>query len=111
MDVVPLAAALLSHGYGLTPSLSFVSIALLGLAMTPLFPLLTSATPQYLGKQHATNGVGLQVAAAGLGGVLVTSLLGVLAQTFGLAAIAPALVVSAAIIVLLFKLLAHHIVV
>jgi len=51
------------------------------------------------------------VAAAGLGGVLVTSLVGVLAQAFGLGMIAPALVVSAVIMVLLFELLARHIVV
>jgi fucose permease len=94
----------------LTPWLSFASIALLGLAMAPLFPLLTSATPQYLGKQHAANGVGLQVAAAGLGGVLVTSLVGVLAQAFGLDVIAPALVVSAVLMAVLFELLARHIV-
>ncbi|MDX1415391.1 MAG: MFS transporter, partial [Candidatus Promineifilaceae bacterium] len=92
-----------------TPSLNFASIALLGLAMAPLFPLLTSATPQYLGRQHAANGVGLQVAAAGLGGVFVTSLLGVLAQTLGLGVIAPSLVVSALIMVLLFGLLARHV--
>lgn len=93
----------------LTLWLSLASILLLGLAMAPLYPLLTSATPQYLGKQHAANGIGLQAAAAGLGGVLVTSLLGVLAETFGLAAIAPTLVVAAVIMVFLFELLARHI--
>lgn len=93
----------------LTAWLSFASIMLLGLALAPLFPLLTSATPQYLGKQHAANGVGLQVAAAGLGGVLVTSLVGTLARAFGLGVIAPALVVSAVLMVLLFELLARHI--
>lgn len=91
-----------------TPSLSFASIALLGLAMAPLYPLLTSATPRYLGRQHAANGVGLQVAAAGLGGVLVTSLLGVLVESLGLGVIAPALVVSAVIIVLLFGRLVRY---
>lgn len=92
-----------------TSLLSFSSIALLGLGLAPLYPLLTSATPQYLGSRHAANGVGLQVAAAGLGGVLVTSLVGVLAQTFGLAVIAPALVLSAVAMVLLFQRLARHI--
>ncbi len=89
----------------LTPWMSLASIVLLGFAMAPLFPLLTSATPRYLGQQHAANGVGLQVAAAGLGGVLVTSLIGVLAQAFGLNVIAPALVVGAAMMVGLFELL------
>jgi len=93
----------------LTPWGSFASIALLVLAMAPQFPLLTSATPRCMGKQHAANGVGLQVAAAGLGGVLITSLLGILAQAFGLGVIAPALVVAAVIMVWLFELLAPYI--
>lgn len=93
----------------LTPWLNFVSIVLLGFTMAPQFPLLTSATPQYVGQRHAANGVGLQVAAASLGGVLLTSLLGILAQSLGLGIIAPALVVAALLMVVFFELLARHI--
>lgn len=93
----------------LTPWLSFASIVLLGLAMAPLFPLLTMATPRYLGRQHAANGIGLQVAAAGLGGVLITSLVGVLARTLGLWIIAPAVVFLAVGTVVLYELLARTI--
>src|SRR5207245_501244 len=50
------------------PWLTFGGIALMGLALAPQFPLLISATPRYLGPQHAANGVGFQVAAASLGG-------------------------------------------
>jgi len=47
--------------------LAFAGIALMGLSLAPQFPLLISATPDYLGAAHASNGVGLQVAAASLG--------------------------------------------
>ena len=33
--------------------------ALMGLSLAPQFPLLISATPDYLGAAHAANGVGL----------------------------------------------------
>ncbi len=93
----------------LTPWLGFVSIMLLGLALAPLFPLLTMATPRYLGRQHAANGIGLQVAAAGLGSVLITSLVGVLARTLGLWIIAPTVVAIAVAAVVLYELLVRTI--
>src|SRR5215212_799935 len=55
---------------------AFAGIALMGLALAPQFPLLISATPGYLGPQHAANGVGLEVAAASLGGAILPSIVG-----------------------------------
>ena len=92
----------------LAPWLTFGSIALMGLALAPQFPLLISATPSYLGPKHATNGVGFQVAAASLGGALMPGLVGVLARTRGLEVLGPFLFVAMLIMTALFELLAPH---
>ncbi len=85
--------------------LTFGGIALLGLALAPQFPMLISATPGYLGQRHAANGVGLQVAAASLGGALLPSLVGVLARARGLEVLGPSLLVGALLMAALFELL------
>jgi fucose permease len=92
----------------IAPWLTFGGIALLGLMLAPQYPLLISATPHYLGPQHAANGVGLQVAASSPGAVLMASLIGFLAQAHGLEVIGPSLVVMAVIMTALFELLAHR---
>ncbi len=89
----------------LAPWLTFAGIALMGLTLAPQFPLLMSATPGYLGPQHANNGVGFQVAAASLGGALLPSLIGVLAQARGLEVLGPFLFVAALVMTALFELL------
>jgi fucose permease len=89
----------------LAPWLTFAGIALMGLTLAPQFPLLISATPGYLGPQHANNGVGFQVAVASLGGALLPSLIGVLARARGLEVLGPFLFVAALIMTALFELL------
>lgn len=89
----------------LAPWLAFAGIALMGLTLAPQFPLLMSATPGYLGPRHANNGVGFQVAAAGLGGALLPSLVGVLARARGLEVLGPFLFTAALILAALFELL------
>jgi fucose permease len=87
------------------PWLAFAGIALMGLSLAPQFPLLISATPDYLGAAHAANGVGLQVAAASLGGAVVPSLIGVLATAYSLEVLGPFLLVTALLMTALFELL------
>jgi fucose permease len=88
--------------------LTFGGIALMGLSLAPQFPLLISATPRYLGPQHATNGVGFQVAAASLGGALLPGLVGVLARSRSLEVLGPFLFVVVLIMAALFEILARH---
>jgi fucose permease len=88
--------------------LTFGGIALMGLSLAPQFPLLISATPRYLGPQHATNGVGFQVAAASLGGALLPGLVGVLARSRGLEVLGPFLFVVVLIMTALFEILARR---
>jgi fucose permease len=92
----------------LAPWLTFGGIALMGVALAPQFPLLISATPGYLGQQHATNGIGFQIAAAGLGGALLPGLVGVLANARSLEVLGPFLFVVVLIMAALFEVLARH---
>ena len=87
------------------PWLAFAGIALMGLSLAPQFPLLISATPDYLGAAHAANGVGLQVAAASLGGAVLPSLIGMLAAAYSLEVLGPFLLVTALLMSGLFELL------
>jgi fucose permease len=89
----------------LAPWLTFTGIALMGLALAPQFPLLISATPGYLGLRHSNNAVGLQVAAASVGGALLPSLIGVLARARGLEVLGPFLFAAALVMTALFELL------
>lgn len=85
--------------------LMFAGTALLGFALAPQLPLLISATPGYVGPQHANNAVGVEVAVGSLGGAVLPSLIGVLARVQGLEAFGPFLFISALGMATLFELL------
>ena len=80
---------------------SFLALALMGFAMAPIFPLLTSITPGRLGVADATNAIGFQVAAASIGIAVLPGLAGALAERTTLEAIPPFMV---AVFILLFTL-------
>jgi fucose permease len=73
---------------------SVVGVFLVGFAMAPVFPGLVSSTSQRVGARHAGNTIGIQVSAAGLGGALLPSLAGFLAERISLEAIPVMLAVS-----------------
>jgi fucose permease len=62
-------------------------LILMGLAEAPIYPSLIASTIARVGKAHAANAIGFQVAAAGVGGTLITGLVGVMATGIGLEAI------------------------
>lgn len=64
--------------------LSLLGIAIIGLAIAPIFPALISSTSYRVGKEHTTNTIGMQISAAGLGGALLPGLAGVLARNISL---------------------------
>jgi len=70
----------------------FAGLAILGFTQAPIFPLMVSATPRRLGYSHATNAIGFQIGAAGLGVALAPGVAGVLAGAAGLEAVGPFLV-------------------
>jgi fucose permease len=69
------------------PQASIIAVSIIGFAIAPIFPGLVSGTSVRVGEHHAANTIGMQIAAAGLGGAVVPSLAGVLAQNFSLEAI------------------------
>ncbi len=66
------------------PASSVVAVALVGFAMAPIFPALMSLTASRVGNAHAANTIGMQIAAAGVGGALLPGLAGILAAQFSL---------------------------
>lgn len=60
------------------PFVAVIALAILGTAAAPVFPLLTHETEERVGADHADGAVGIQIAAAGLGGVALPGLTGVL---------------------------------
>lgn len=87
----------------LTTVLSFCGLALMGFSAAPIFPSLIATTPERLGEAHTANGIGLQIAAAVLGQSLLPSVIGILARLLGLEVVAPALLVIALLLLVLYE--------
>ena len=96
-----LAALLLWINIG--PAAGFVSLALMGLALAPISPLLTTSTPERLGQRDAPSGIGFQVGAASIGVALLPALAGLLAERIDLEIIPPFLLVSTILFALLYE--------
>jgi fucose permease len=67
-----------------SPPANLLAVALIGLAIGPIFPAMMSGTSQRVGMKDAANTIGLQMAATGLGTAVVPSLMGVLARQVSL---------------------------
>jgi fucose permease len=80
------------------PVVSPLALAIIGLAAAPIFPCLIADTPRRLGDSHTANAVGLQVAAAVLGGAVIPGASGALAARVGLEII-PACIAAAGVCV------------
>ena len=93
MVAAPLATLLIWIGTG--PVAWAIGVALLGLALAPIYPLLVSATPGRIGTEHATHAIGAQVAAAYLGAAAIPGVTGILARAYGLEIIGPMLTIAA----------------
>jgi fucose permease len=82
---------------------SFAGLAIIGFALAPIFPLLTTNTPQRLGSDHATNAIGFQVGAASLGIAGLPALAGYLVTGAGLEVVGPFMIGAAFISLTLFQ--------
>jgi len=63
---------------------NLIAVALIGFSIAPIFPALMSGTSRRVGESDAANTIGMQMAATGLGGAVIPSVLGVLARRFSL---------------------------
>lgn len=75
------------------PAANLLAVALVGFSIAPIFPAMMSGTSQRVGARFAANTIGMQMAAAGLGTVGVTSLVGVLARQISLEVVPLAMMV------------------
>jgi fucose permease len=69
-------------------------VFIVGFALAPIFPGLVSSTSQRVGQRHAANTIGIQMSAAGLGGAILPSLAGFLAERISLESIPAMLAIS-----------------
>ena len=90
------------------PSISVAGLLLIGFAQAPVFPLLITATPQRLGAGHATNAIGFQISAAGLGIAGLPALVGFVASFSSLEILGPFLALSTLLSLLLFQLIVRN---
>ena len=81
-----------------------VAVGLVGLAIAPIFPALISGTSRRVGARFAANTIGMQMAATGLGGSVIPSAVGVLAQRVSLEVIPICLVLLFLTLIGLYRL-------
>lgn len=82
---------------------SVAGLMLVGLAQAPVTPLFYSMTPGRLGAKHATNAIGFQMSATGLGFSVLPALLGAVADLSSYEILGPFLALSALLSLLLFQ--------
>jgi fucose permease len=63
---------------------NILAVALIGFSIAPIFPALMSGTSGRVGARFTANTIGMQMTATGLGGAMLPSLMGVLADQFTL---------------------------
>jgi fucose permease len=72
---------------------NLLAVAIMGLAIAPVFPALMSGTSKRVGDHFAANTIGMEMAAAGLGSAIVPSLVGVLARRVSLEVVPVCLII------------------
>lgn len=77
-----------------SPAANAVGLVLVGVALAPIFPALIATTAERVGREHAANAIGFEVAAATVGAALVPWLAGQAASVAGPLALGPSIVVA-----------------
>ena len=85
--------------------LPLAGLALIGLALAPIYPGLMTRTPQRLGAAYAAHAVGFQVSAAMLGAAVVPGVVGIAADWYGLETVPAAVVLLCCLILMLHEVL------
>jgi fucose permease len=77
-------------------------MVLMGTALAPIFPALIGTTVERVGRLHAGNAIGLQVASANLGAAIIPWGIGWAVTGLSVATIGPAIVIVALAYLALF---------
>ncbi len=75
------------------PIVSLIGVVVIGFAIAPIFPSLTSGTSERVSPRFAANTIGMQMASSGLAGALIPSTMGILARRISLEVIPIILIV------------------
>lgn len=84
------------------PILSVLALGLIGLSLSPLYPLLMARTATRVRPRFANNAIGFQVSAGSVGVAALPAGAGVLADAVGLEVIGPFLLVAIAVKALIY---------
>lgn len=103
--IVGTAAGTILLWINLSSLLSFVGVALIGLACAPIFPTMIATTPDRISQRFVASLMGLQISAAVLGQSALPSLVGVLAGKLGLEVLPPTLLIAAILLLVLSEIL------
>jgi fucose permease len=85
-----------------------IGLALIGLGLSAIFPILIAQTPSLVGQRHAPNTIGFLVGFASFGAAVLPGVFGFLAQRFGLETISHGILVNAVAVLLLYLWLARR---
>jgi fucose permease len=88
-----------------TPVLAVAGLMLIGFAFAPVFASLIRLTAARVGAEHADSAIGFQIAAAGLGGAIMTGAIGLLSRAFGLDAIGISIFAATLVLLALYEAL------
>ncbi|MDG4824311.1 MFS transporter [Asanoa sp. WMMD1127] len=77
-------------------------LAVIGFAAAPVFPLLTLTTAERVGPAHADRAIGMQIGAAGLGGSLIPSGIGILMGRYGAGVLGTCLLVLSVLLIVFY---------
>lgn len=79
--------------------INLVACAVIGFAIAPVLAAFLSGTPGRVGERHTGNTIGIQIAAMGVGGAVVPSITGLIAERISLQAIPPFLIALTVILI------------
>jgi len=82
-------------------------LGIIGFALAPLIPLLTSETPLRIGRRHAENSIGIQYSGAGLGIAALPALAGIWAAHSSLEVVPVVLIGIAVVMIVAHEVLAR----
>lgn len=83
---------------------SLLGVAIVGLAIAPVFPAMVSGTSERVGARYAANTIGMQVGVGGIGAAAIPGLFGVLARRTSLEVIPVCLVIAFTVLLGLYVL-------
>lgn len=91
-----------------TRVLSYLGLMVIGFSIAPIFASLISLTPERVGREHADNAIGFQIASAGLGGAGLTAAVGLASRSLGLEVVGATVLGMSVLLFLLYQALTRR---